>query len=49
MDKVEVFAYIPLIKPDCDDANTATISDEALEAKWRVIDYILKKIILKTD
>ncbi|WP_442603630.1 hypothetical protein [Paenibacillus sp. KN14-4R] len=49
MDKVEVFDYISLIKPDCDDASAAVMSDETLEAKWRVIDYILKKIILKTD
>lgn len=49
MENADLFIYVPLTQFECDDTKSAVISDETLEAKWRVIDYILKKIILKTD
>lgn len=48
MENADVFTYVPLTKPDCVDSNSVK-SEEAIEAKWRVIEYILKIIILKTD
>ena len=48
MEQSFIFVYVHSNESECNGKN-ADISEEALEAKWRVIDYILRKIILKTD
>ncbi|WP_165822524.1 hypothetical protein [Paenibacillus montanisoli] len=52
MDKTSSFTYVPAGKhEDIEQAGSmnGSISPAALEAKWRVIDFILRKLIKKTD
>ncbi|SEN05400.1 hypothetical protein [Paenibacillus sp. OV219] len=50
MEKTYVFTYVPSAKTEESEQSDepSNVEVAAVEAKWRVIDYILKQILIKT-